>query len=236
MRKYSHISAIMLLIALLSVVACRDYGTPGGIDNNLVRNIVTFEGINENGMSEFSYQAYDDSPLIPLVATNFADTSWAKGKRVMIQYYNLDNNTHASSPQEINITGIVSTMWDSLRYAPQGALSRLQSNPIRLQSMWRSGKYININTQLQTTDSLRFVGLLVNAEVLAGGTHATKVKATFIDDILGRRPYYYRQAILSFDTQPLWDSFPQCDTLEIEVNDLNFPDVKYYRFSRPAGL
>ncbi|MDE6716162.1 MAG: hypothetical protein K2J74_06760, partial [Muribaculaceae bacterium] len=155
MLKYRHISVIMLLIALLSVVACRDYGTPGGIDNNLVRNIVTFEGINPDGLSEFSFQAYDDSPVIPLVATNFADTSWAQGKRVMIQYYAI-GDSHASSQREINITGIVSTMWDSLRYAPPAILNRLQSNPIRLQSMWRSGKYININTQLQTTDSLRF--------------------------------------------------------------------------------
>ena len=54
MLKYRHISVIMLLIALLSVVACRDYGTLGGIDNNLVRNIVTFEGVNHDGVSEFS--------------------------------------------------------------------------------------------------------------------------------------------------------------------------------------
>lgn len=236
MHKGLHIPLYVLILPgiFLSIVACRDYGSPGDIYNNVMRDIVTYEGISDGGVSLFSYQAHDDSPVITLEAGNYTDTLWTKGMRIMIQYYELEPLS-GNSTSQIQLTGLIPTLWDSLRYASPRKLQQLTSNPIKLNSIWRSGKYINVNTLLQTTDSTRLVALLVNSEELTNNTH-TKVKATFIDDILGRPAFFYRQAYMSFDTEPLWATFPDCDTLEIEVSDLRFPNVKSYTFSRPKGL
>lgn len=226
------IFATAVAIAIVSLPACRDNGTPGGIENNIQQNMVTYLG-DSLGLHLFSYRAYEDSPEMTLIAKEFyAQKDVPVGNRTVLQYYDVTENIQ-SLKRDISIVTRIPTISDTLRNISSQSLNNLVSNPIKLQSIWRTGKYININTFLQVTDTVRRIGLLVELPSTPG-TDKRTVSATFIDDIMNGRGYFYRQAYLSFNTEDFWREHSGCDTLRVYVNDLSFPEVKYYSFTRPS--
>lgn len=193
--------------------------------NDAILNMVTFEGQKDN-VCTFSYQGYDDSPLITLNANGYDGSKFKKGERTMLYYY-ITSQSSTDTKKDINVRYPISTIFDSLRVTNHENIIKYPSNLVQLKSMWRSGEFINMNISLQYTGSPRQFILVMDKSTENNPT----VDLYLIDNPLGADGYFYRKAYASFFVGAIWRK-SSCNTVRVHVNDENYPDVKYYDFQK----
>lgn len=212
----------ILLLALVAVaaVACGDdevyeYG-------DFSYNIVTYAGESGDN-SVFTFQSYNDSPLITLVAGNLSNPEMNVGQRLLLNY--IVDEGDGTQFQKVTIKGLAKVNTDTLRVVTAEALDTLKMDEIKLKSVWRTGDYLNIRCQLQYTEKPRRMFLATTGEVGAGGM----VECYQIQDLLGATPYYWLETYFSYYIEPAWGN-SDCTAIRYNLNDLTYPDVKYYDF------
>lgn len=208
----------MLLLAFTLPVSCSD-DEPYSSAAELA-DIVTYKEASSAG-AVFTLQQYDDSPLITLVAQGRnIDSKYTPGCRMLISYYPANGEPYSSG--NITLTGMAAINNDVLKTGSMEDIGSWDADAIYLNSIWRTGCYINIYFRVdQSSEKRRFMLVMDEA------TCEDEVPQLYlVHDMLGQPDNFTRRAYASFDISAVWDN-PQCQGVTIHLNDSNLQTDTY---------
>ena len=212
---------ILMSIIATVVVACGD-DSEGFEYGDFNYDMVTYSG-EENDNSIFTFQSYDDSPLIRLIASNIDETELKVGQRLLLNYVveaDLEHNTKL-----VSVKGMSKVNTDTIVVVKQATLDTLKRDAVKLRSVWRTGNYLNVRCQVKYSEEPRLMCLATTGNVDDNGM----IEAYQIQDLLGAPTYYWLETYFSYYIAPVWEK-TECKGLVYYVEDETYPDVKYYDF------
>lgn len=128
---------------MLALTACNsDDDGPNTGGQRYFIDIVTYEAGSEQGTT-FTFRKDGDSQLITLTTTQRLDPAFKVGSRLVIQYWPHSNERFVSGP--VSVIQVLHTAGDGAELPEKTAeqTSNWRSNPIKMQSIGRSGNYLN---------------------------------------------------------------------------------------------
>ncbi len=190
-------------------------------DHATLYDIVTFEGNTDSG-AQFTLLRQDDAPAVSLLArgTKVDTETIEPEKRVFIGYIPASGEPYTSG--DITLTGASAINNDVLRISSLDSIPAWDSDPIYLNSIWRTGNFINIYCRVSYSDEKRAFILMVD--------RATRDDAIpqlyLVHNLLGEPQSFTRRAYLSVDISSLW-SETSCHGVTVHLNDSNLPQNTY---------
>lgn len=215
---FKHIIWCMLIT--MSMAACSDDETV--VYGDFSYDMVTYSG-EKDGRSVFTFQSYNDSPLITLYANNVGNPNMPVGQRLLLNYV-VDEDLGSFS-QSVTVNGYSKVNTDTILVLKQEIIDTLKMEKMKLRSVWRTGNYLNIRCQLEYTEKPRMMFLATTGALDADGL----VSCYQIQDLMGATTYYWIETYFSYYIEPVWEA-EGCKALRYNVNDVTYPDVKYYDF------
>ncbi len=153
-----------LLPALFLLASCNSSNSGDG--DIICLDIATLEGNGDAG-SIFSLQQSADSPLITLLSKQQLDPkSYTVGTRVIIQYIPQNNQPYTSG--NINILAASNTLGEG-KPATEGTAvdnGNWSSAKIDARTIWRTGKYLNLQFQAESAGDPREYKLVFDTATL----------------------------------------------------------------------
>lgn len=184
--------------------------------------MVTYSGTNGNN-AIFTFQSYEDSPIITLTADNLGKQSFPTGQRLLLNY--VINEDLGNNALNVTVNGMSKVNTDTLLFMTSSRIDTLAKDALKIESVWRTGNYLNLRVQLQYTEGARIMGLVSDGEINENGL----ISCYQIQDLKGQTPYYWFETYFSYYIDPGIEN-PNCQGFRYHVNDLSYPDVKYYDF------
>ncbi|MBQ9076241.1 MAG: hypothetical protein IJY31_00135 [Muribaculaceae bacterium] len=217
-----HIKAIAILIPIL-LSSCGD-DEPYNSSAELA-DIVTYKETTPNG-AIFTFQRQNDSPEITLTAAGrqIDESLYSPGCRVLISYYPANGEPYSSG--NITLTGISAINNGVLKTGDTEKLSGWDTDDIYLNSIWRTGTFINIYFRVDQSSEKRRFALMMD-EATSGDDIP---QLYLIHDMLGQPDNFTRRAYASFDISAIWDK-PECQGVTIHLNDSNL-ETDTYTFTK----
>lgn len=209
------------IIAVLAAVALTACGDEGGARNHefMYSDIVTIESATEADGTVFTMQRYDDSPLVSYTANNWVAPEKYVGQRVHLFYYTEGDNAYESGPIKIV----------SVRAITNGAVAagnpespKWNADAVWLNSIWRTGKYMNLRMRLSYSDEPRYFGLIADEATLG----CEQPQLYLVHNLNGQTQTYLSEIYASFDMSFVWDR-STCRSVCIHVHDDNRPEQTY---------
>lgn len=216
--RLSLILGIMLVAMALAACSGDDHYDYG----NFKYAMTTYLG-DDGSASSFTCYGHDDAPAVTLHGQHLGDTTLRSGDRVLLNY--IEKGASGTSAQEVTVRGYSKVVTDALRMATTAQLAETPMDTIQLQSVWRTGSYINLRCKLRYTAAPRQLMLVVDQGTMAQST----VKCYLAHNTMGATSYYWAQAYMSFDVTAVW-SRHTCKTLRVYLNDELYPATHYYDF------
>lgn len=219
MKMWKYILMSVLALGILS--SCSDdednfaYG-------DFLYELVTYMG-SQDGRAMFTYQSYNDSPLITLTASNVKEVNAPVGQRMLLNY-EVDESLSESN-HFITVKGLSKVNTDTIVFVSFDKLETLKKEPVKIASVWRSGNYLNVRCSLQYSEEARVMGLATTGDIDADGV----LKCYQIQDTKGAQLYYWTETYFSYYIAPA-TNLNDCKTLRYYVNDELRPNVKWYDF------
>lgn len=220
MKVLRYISMCLCAVVAVMLTACSD--DEGVVYGDFNYDMVTYSGENE-GSSVFTFQTYNDSPLITLLASNVSSPDMPVGQRLLLNY--VVKEDLGGNAQLVKVNGYSKVNTDTILVLQQEIVDTLKMDDMKLKSIWRTGNYLNIRCQLQYSEKPRRMFLATTGGIDENGM----VKCYQIQDLMGADTYYWLETYFSYYIEPVW-SVSDCTALRYYVNDLTYPDVKYYDF------
>ncbi|MCM1332922.1 MAG: hypothetical protein NC248_09975 [Bacteroides sp.] len=208
--KTLNITAIALLVLLaISAGSCseEEYN-----HRALFSDIVTATQNTPQG-AEFEFIRYDDSPAVTFTAPGMAVKDELIGKRVLLRYYALPGN--GSSTENIEIAALSPINCDTARVAAVDTIA-WNATPVYLNSIWRSGKYINLHLRVIYTETARLFNLTVDSATIDDAVP----QLYMCHDTFGAPDNYMFETYASYDISKIWNR-PTCTGIDIHINDSN---------------
>lgn len=213
MTLYRFIPAMLLASSLLSCSDDNDYN-----DRAMLSDIVTVASKDSETVT-FRFRRYDDSPLITLTARGIDIKDEMIGKRALLRYYPLNGNAYTSG--DIDIFALSSINCDTARIADIDTIA-WDSTPIYLNSIWRSGEYINLHLKVLYSETPRIFSLIADS-----ATIDSVVPQLYMSHNTFDAPDNFNfETYASFDISNIWNR-PQCQGIDIHLNDTNLTKDKY---------
>lgn len=212
---------ILVIISAVIFAACSDEDESFAY-GDFSYELVTYSGEGENG-SVFTFRSYNDSPLITLNASNVKYPGMPVGQRLLLNYVvddDLGGNCLA-----VTVKGLSKVNTDTISVLPQEKIDELKMEDVKLKSVWRTGDYLNIRCQLLYTEKPRQMFLATTGIPDASG----RIDCYQIQNLMDAHTYYWIETYFSYYIEPVW-SVADCSSVRYHVNDLTYPDVKYYDF------
>lgn len=211
----------LLILTLLAIIttSCGD-DIPYN-DRAALYDIVTFDGAGEDG-AMFSFRQINDSPIIHLVAHGITlDEKIAhKGQRLLIGYYPISGNAYVSD--QIELIGYSQVNQNEVVITPSDKIANWDKNPIWLNSIWRSGTFLNLNLRADQSGSSRRFELIADQSTI----NEPMPHLYIAHDLLGSPENYSRQIYASFDLSSVWN-LNSCKGVIIHINDSNLEQDTY---------
>lgn len=209
-------------ISAIAAVLCGcESSAPGDVDKYVEFNIVTYEGTTAGNATVLSYQAVDDSPLITLTCDWRPNRELAAGTRLLVAY---TTDTPAESGH-VNLTQAVLIYGGQPEWADNAVDG--QGDPIWLNSMWRSGHYINLDCLGRYASGKRRMELVIDRSTI--GSDYPVLHLTHRIDGDQMAPYDQR-LYGSWDVDAIW-SRPDAKGIRIMLDDAN-RGIKELTFSK----
>lgn len=202
---------ILALMLLPLLAACgdepRDYG-------DFLTNIVTYDGV-EDDLAKFSFQTRDDLPEQHLLCRVSLPEGIEAGQRCLLRYTVVASRTDGS--REVRADAFSAIPTDVARMAPHADMATLPETDVSVTSLWRSGRYINLNGWLPYTGKKYQLMLVADEQTLDSST----VEARIVYNTMGEQTAFDRRVYASFDIASLW-SRPTCRRLLVGIADRTF--------------
>lgn len=190
-------------------------------------DMVTFVGQdgNASGDTYINYPADDITPVTMIDQSAAASTAGGldSGDRILLNYIVDSRNSDGS----LNITARSYTraITDTLRMVPTDTSVPMDS--INLNSIWRTGKYINIYCRVRYTEYARIMALVADYTTFNDDT----VHCYLMHNMMQAPTYFWRRCYMSFDISSVWN-LQSCKTVRVHINDVAYPELKYYDFTK----
>jgi hypothetical protein len=99
--------------------------------------------------------------------------------------------------------------------------------PVYLNSVWRSGKYINLRLRLEYSDKPRYFYLVTDSLTMTDAVP----QLYLVHDRKGEAENYLFETYASFDISKVWN-LPSCQAINIHINDSNSNKEEIYTFNK----
>ena len=217
------------MTAILLLTAC-DRNNDGLLDETFetqVVDIVTYTGLDNDTHATFRLDGRDDEPAVTLYSTMGAPEKVKKNERLLLTY-SINHRANDNSFWKINAIGYSHIINDSLR-VNINPLDTYQMRSIRLISAWRTGEFINLHGQAETTNKNRYLYMMIDRDTKYNDT----VQAYLVHDLLNTPSdsiFQWRDFYMSINIAALKSTNAPCHTLRLHLNDLNNPKITYRDF------
>lgn len=211
----------MMCMCMTSVLVSCDDDEPY-VYGDFFYDMVTYTGTEGNN-AVFTYQSYNDSPLITLTASNIGEQSFPKGQRLMLNY--VVDEDRGNNALLVTVKGMAKVNTDTITIVKSSTVDSLAKEPVKIESVWRTGNYLNVRLQVKYTEEARVMALVSDGSLDENGV----INCYQIQDLLGATSYYWLETYFSYYIEPVLGK-PECEGVRYYVNDLSYPDVKYYEF------
>ena len=222
MRRLPQLS-ILLIAAMMALVSCDKQEEIDRAYTDYRYDIVTYLGQNATG-AVFEYLGHGDSAAIRMQSVVDISQDAKTHQRVLLRYDFADKK--ASDQRDINVYNCYTIISDSIRMTMDGPDS-LPQHEVKLRSLWRTGEFINLHCQVEYTGKNRTFMLVADGNTLKDDT----VHCYLAHGLRGEQGTFWRDCYASFNVGALWKR-PSFHCLRIHLNDLTFPDTKYYDFTK----
>ncbi|MGN1246870.1 MAG: hypothetical protein ACI4UN_09565 [Muribaculaceae bacterium] len=212
---------ITLTIAILSIAAVSCDSDEPFEYGDFRFDMVTFAGYDAE-RAVFSLIQRDDSE-INLLTTSRCSLDAKDGQRMLLNYIPAGDVTNGVQP--IQAKGYTEAVTDSLRFTSRPDSVVMDS--VRLKSMWRTGNYLNLSTEVKFTEGKRQLYLVMDKATW----HTDTVHAFLAHNMMGEQAYFWRKCYASFYIGAVW-KLQSCKVLRVHINDVTYPKVKYYDFAK----
>ena len=219
MNKFKIRHIILLFIISVFVISCDKEGPYS--EQAALYDIVTFEGNTSDGAS-FTFQRRDDSPLISLFAkgVNLGGNDVKQCDRLLIGYYPESGQAYTSD--NITLLSVTKVNQDTLHTATMDKIAGWDADAVFLNSMWRTGKYINMYIRVDYSTSKRDFSLTMDE-----ATREEEYPHLYlVHNLLDAPNSFTRRAYASFDISSIWDC-EHCKGVIIHINDSNLKNETY---------
>lgn len=222
MSRCNILKGLLSALIMSGATACSD-GNDGYNDRILYSSIVTVGNSVVGSGTTFTFQRYDDSPLITLTAPNTVIDSSHSGRRALLYYYPESGDPYSSGVITVRSLGVINCDTAIIRPIERYHWDR---NAIFLNSIWRTGTYLNLRMRADYSPEPRYFGLVVDSLTLTDPWP----EAYVMHDLNGAPDNYLRESYASFDISKVWN-MPGCQGLRVHVNDSNL-SRELYEFSK----
>ncbi len=222
--------AIILLATIAVLVAC-DRSHDGLLDETYekqVVDIVTYTGLDNDQHATFRLDGRDDDPSVKLF-TNVAAPDKVKPNERLLLTYAINHRAPDGSYWDIDAIAYSRIINDSIR-VNANPLDTYSMRPIKLNSIWRTGEYINLYGQVEYTGKNRFFYMMVDSDTKYNDT----VQAYLVHDLLNTPSdsiFYWRDLYLSVNVAALKQPEAPCHVLRVHINDVNNPSTTFKDFN-----
>ncbi len=216
--KLTVISTALSAMAVTTACSDGDYN-----DRMMLSDLVSIHSVDQTAGTTFTFQRYDDSPVITLVDPQLTIKEDYVGSRALLYYYPENGEPYSSG--NISAAGITIVNSDTAVVRP---ISRYNwdASPVFLNSVWRSGRYLNFRMRLDYSDEPRRFGLVVDSLTLTD----PEPQLYLVHDLNGSPDNFLRESYASFDIEKVWNQ-PSCLSVAVHVNDSNLKkDI--YKFTK----
>lgn len=188
-------------------------------DRIMLSDLVSIQASDASTGTTFTFQRYDDSPVITLVDPKLNIKEELVGHRALLYYY--PENGQAYESGNISTTGLNIVNSDTTVVRP---IARYDWNasPVYLNSIWRSGKYLNFRMRLDYSDKPRHFGLVVDSLTLTD----PEPQLYLVHNLNGAPENFLRECYASFDISKIWQQ-PTCESITVHIKDSNLNNDIY---------
>ena len=221
---------LYIAIALLALVAC-DRNHDGKLDESYETNlidIVTYKGLDNDGHATFQLVGRDDEPCVDMYSHANAPDKVKVNERLLLTYA-INHRSPDGSQWDIDAIGYSRIINDSIRINVN-PLDTYSMRSIKLNSIWRTGEFINLYGQAEYTGKRRFLYMMIDSETKYNDT----VQAYLVHDLLGTPSdsiFYWRDFYLSVNVGALKSNNAPCHVLRLHLNNENNHKVTYHDFT-----
>ncbi|MCM1020635.1 MAG: hypothetical protein NC343_00705 [Muribaculum sp.] len=219
--KFLHLSTLLLLSLLLA--ACQDNSGPRNHEF-MYSDIVTIASASKANGTVFTMQRYDDSPLITYTEPNWVAPEEYIEQRVHLYYYTESDKPYTSG--RITARSVIAINNGNVTTGnPDSPL--WNADPIWLNSVWRTGNYLNFRIRLSVSPEKRHFALLVDETTLTD----PQPQLYLVHNMNGVQQSYLSETYASFDISSVWER-ATCRSICVHISDLNLP-TQAYTFAKP---
>ncbi len=206
--RHKTIASFMAALMAVTMSSCSDeeYST-----EMMLSDIVTVTSVGND--TRFEFQRYDDSPLIKLTAGNVDFPEKIVNNRVLLRYYPESGEPYTSGA--VKVVGLTLINNDTTRIRPIEKYN-WTATPVYLNSIWRTGNYLNLRMKVEYSEKPRQFGLVVDSLTLKN----PQPEVYLVHDKQGQPENYMMETYASFDMTNVW-SLPTCQSIKVHVNDTN---------------
>ncbi|MBO4723423.1 MAG: hypothetical protein J5629_10915 [Muribaculaceae bacterium] len=214
---------------MLLLIAC-NRSHDGTLDETFetqVVDIVTYTGLDDDNHAIFRLDGRDDDPAVNLFTNVGAPDKVKKNERLLLTY-SINHRASDNSYWNIYAVGFSRVINDSIR-VNANPLDTYSMRPIKLISAWRTGEFINIHGQAETTNKNRYLYMMIDRDT----KYNEIVDAYLVHDLLNTPSdsiFQWREFYMSINVAALKSPNAPCHTLRLHLNDLNNPKVAYRDF------
>lgn len=219
-------SIIFCCLLFFTLLSC-DRSHDGNLDSNFetqLVDIVTYTGLDQDNHATFRLDGRDDDPAVMLYTKVDAPSKVKVNERILLTY-DVNHRAPDGSYWDINATGFSRIINDSIRVNAK-PLDTYSMRPIKLNSAWRTGEFINIYGQAEYTGKSRLLYMMIDKETKYNDT----VQAYLVHDLLGTPAdsiFYWRDFYLSVNIGALKSPSAPCRVLRLNIYDANNPSVTH---------
>lgn len=213
---------LSLAIVTASATSCNE---DKGIEYGNFRNdMVTFMH-TDNGRAVFSLLQHNDTDEITLITADSCKLGLKRGQRLLLNY--IPEGDMGTGVQSITPKGYTKAITDSLRYTDHNSVNAITMDSIRLKSIWRTGNYINLSSELKYTRQSRQISLVMDKSTW----HSDTVHCYLMHNMMQEQAYFWRKCYCSFYIGAVW-KLSSCRTVRVHLKDVVYTDKTYYDFSK----
>ena len=227
--RIQHIITAVCLILVTALVACNDDKAIDEAYTDYLYDIVTYMGVDSHGMEIYRLENRNSEPAVTLLAAgkNAPNDSYL-GRRVLLRYNFAAKSGANDTVRQITAYSVHGIISDSLRYTAKPLYLYLQDNsPMRFNSVWKTGNYINMHGQLEYTGRSRHFYMIIDSTTW----HDDTVHCYMVHNVFGDTTRHWREFYGSFFVGTVWRNNPQ-RILRLHAYDQLHPADSIHDFSK----
>lgn len=219
-----------MLLVVVTAIAC-DRNHDGVLDETYETervDIVTYTGADSQNHASFTLDGRDDEPAVRLMSTVAPLEKVKLNTRILLTYA-INHKSPDGASWDIDAIGYSRIISDSIR-ANTNPIDTYSMHPLRLQSAWRTGEFINIHGQVEVISRTRQLYMMIDRTTRGNDT----VHAYLVHDLMGTPQdsiFYWRDFYLSVNVGVLKSPADPCRTLRLHLNDAAHPAIDHRDFN-----